>query len=118
MARCSMRPRSLADQISGDASFFSMPQRNTVTQYCDAPLSCRATCESGDHVLLLTGVHRLSRSGPPPRVVQQESDSMWPKRDVNLDQQQLHALMAKASGWDPGIVRVRALQQAYGSLQC
>lgn len=56
------------------------------------------------------------RSAPPPQPAQQTS-SVYPERDPDLGQEQVHALMAKASGWDPGIVTVRAVQQAYSSLQ-
>ena len=55
------------------------------------------------------------RSALPPQPAQQSS-SVYPERGQILSQQQQHALMAKASGWDPGIVKMRAIQQAYTSL--
>lgn len=67
--------------------------------------------------LLMAMSVNICRPGPPPQLAQENSSNVYPERDPNLDQRQQHALMAKASGWDPGIVNVRAIQQAYDSLQ-
>lgn len=64
-----------------------------------------------DHMICI-----VRRTGPAVQVAQADASHVYPARDKNLDDRQLHTLMAKASGWDLGLVKVRALQQAYGSL--